>query len=154
MNIRIYQMQPEDIPEVEVIERECFSAPWSESGFREALKSNRNIFLTASAEDVENKNRRIIGYIGMYTAADEGEITNVAVSETARRLGAGRKLVLEAVNAASRFDVSHIYLEVRVSNYPALYLYEKCGFRKCGVRKKFYSDPQEDAFVMVKSAGT
>lgn len=141
-------MKHKDIPETARIEAECFSVPWSEKGFQDALDGDRNIFLTASSG--ERENGKIVGYIGMYTAADEGEITNIAVTGNARRSGTGRLLVEEACLAAQKIGVRSIYLEVRVSNDPAIKLYQTCGFELCGIRKKFYSRPQEDAYVMVK----
>ena len=43
-----------------------------------------------------------------------------------------------------------IFLEVRESNAPAIFLYEKKGFTQCGIRKGFYRNPVEAALLMVK----
>ena len=40
-------------------------------------------------------------------------------------------------------------LEVRISNEPAIRLYEKHGYVRCGVRKGFYELPKEDAYIMI-----
>ena len=45
-------------------------------------------------------------------------------------------------------QIEKIFLEVRVSNIPAISLYEKMGFESLGVRKNFYEHPQEDASIM------
>ncbi len=39
-------------------------------------------------------------------------------------------------------------LEVRVSNNAAISLYKSLGFEEGGIRKKYYSDNNEDALIM------
>ena len=48
-------------------------------------------------------------------------------------------------------NLSFISLEVRVSNTNAIALYEKFGFERVGLRKRFYSNPIEDAIIMTKN---
>lgn len=134
-------MTREDIPEVAAIEKMCFSQPWSEKGFAEGMEASA-FFLVAEEDD------RIIGYIGMYVSAPEGEITNVAVAPNARGKGTGKALVEAVKQWALDHGVTRIVLEVRVSNAPAIHIYETAGFVKLGVRKNFYQFPTEDAFVM------
>jgi ribosomal-protein-alanine N-acetyltransferase len=45
-----------------------------------------------------------------------------------------------------------IFLEVRVSNSPAIELYNKTGFKRVSIRKNYYRlpDGREDALVMSK----
>jgi ribosomal-protein-alanine N-acetyltransferase len=90
----------------------------------------------------------VAGYIGMYLAMDEGEITNVAVAASARKRGIGKALIRELVEKAARRGISRIVLEVRVGNRPAIALYEQMGFRRIGTRKGFYDFPKEDADIM------
>lgn len=137
----IREMTREDIPEVAAIEKMCFSQPWSEKGFAEGMEASA-FFLVAEEDD------RIIGYIGMYVSAPEGEITNVAVAPNARGKGTGKALVEAVKQWALDHGVTRIVLEVRVSNAPAIHIYETAGFVKLGVRKNFYQFPTEDAFVM------
>ena len=101
------------------------------------------IFLVAEEEG------RILGYIGMYLAMDEGEITNVAVMKQERQRGIGGMLLKEIKKEAERRAIARIVLEVRVSNASAIRLYEKEGFQNCGVRKNFYELPREDAYIMI-----
>ena len=84
--MRIRLMTAEDVPAVAAIEKECFSEPWSEQGFLDGMK-NSAIFLVAEDEE------QIAGYIGMYVSEPEGEITNVAVAQSARDRGMGASLV-------------------------------------------------------------
>ena len=125
------------------LEKEIFSQPWSEQGFLDALAMEQNIFFVAE-DDGE-----ICGYIGMYQALDEGEITNVGVSPEKRNAGIGWKLMQAALDAAKEQGIERVVLEVRVSNASAIHLYEKCGFANCGIRKGFYDFPKEDAYIML-----
>ena len=125
------------------LEKEIFSMPWSYEGFRSAVLMPQNVFLVAE-EDGE-----ICGYLGMYTSIDEGEITNVGVAPMSRNKGVGRKLVKAALDMAWQQKLVQVVLEVRVSNASAIHLYETCGFVNVGVRKGFYEQPKEDAYIMI-----
>lgn len=142
-NIKIRRMNPADVPAVAELEAQNFSMPWSEKGFSDALKQPDNIFLVAEMDD-----GTIAAYCGLYSSIDEGEITNVAVSESVRRKGIGFAIVKEMLCQAAGQGIRKIFLEVRQSNLSARRLYEKAGFADCGVRKNFYQKPREDAVVM------
>lgn len=131
------------------LEKEVFSQPWSKQGFLDAIARTENIFFVAEEDGV------VCGYIGMYLVLDEGEITNVAVALDKRGAGIGGMLLVESLAEASRRGVTQVVLEVRVSNVPAIHLYEKYGFVNYGIRKGFYDFPKEDAYIMgrTKDAG-
>lgn len=141
--LRIRKMEPADIPSVASLERDIFSEPWSETGFADALAQRENLFLTAFRPD-----GGVIGYCGLYTAGDEGEITHVAVAENCRRQGTAAALLAELLGWARACGIIRIFLEVRISNEAAIRLYEKYGFETCGVRRGFYRRPTEDALLM------
>ena len=143
MNILVRKMTKEDIPQTAAIEREAFSVPWDEQGFAEAIAQEQNIFSVAECQG------EIIGYCGMYTAADEGEITNVAVKEEFRKHGVGSRILAYMIRQAADKGIAGIYLEVRSSNEVAQKLYRKYGFLAVGTRKNFYRKPDEDAIVMM-----
>ncbi|MGC9112250.1 ribosomal protein S18-alanine N-acetyltransferase [Acidilobus sp.] len=83
-------------------------------------------------------------------SAKVGHVISIAVLAEYRRKGVGSALMHEAINVLkSKYDVDAIYLEVRVSNAPAINLYEKFGFEKARIIKGYYRDG-EDAYVMVK----
>ena len=141
--MQIRKMTTADCKAASQLEKIIFSQPWSEQGFLDAIAMEQNIFLIAEEAG------ELCGYIGMYQALDEGEITNVAVTPDKRNAGIGRKLVQEAVEQAKKQQIKQIVLEVRVSNDSAIHLYEKCGFVTCGIRKGFYDFPKEDAYIMI-----
>lgn len=140
----IREMSASDIDGVAALEAEIFSMPWSARGFADTLHREDVLFLVAC----EGEN--LLGYVGVYCTADEGEITNVAVAQSARRRGVGRALIGELIRALADRKIFRIVLEVRVSNEPALHLYEQEGFAVVGTRKNFYEKPTEDAYVMVR----
>ena len=141
--ITIRKMQVKDALPVSRIEQEIFSKPWSYQGFVDALNLGNAIFFVAEEEG------KIAGYIGMYMSLDEGEITNVAVTAKMRQRGIGGMLLSEMKKEAERRSKAKIILEVRVSNAGAIRLYERNGFKNCGVRKGFYELPKEDAYIMM-----
>ena len=138
----IRRMIFDDIPSAVRIEKECFSLPWSEKSFQDSLERDDTFFLVCE------EGSEITGYIGMYLSFDEGNITNVAVSPLYRKKGYGEALVSAAKELAKENQIQKIFLEVRVSNAPAISLYKKMGFENLGVRKNFYDHPQEDAGIM------
>ncbi len=79
-----------------------------------------------------------------------GHLVSIAVIEEYRRKGIGSLLLSETLRVMREiYKVHSIYLEVRVSNTPAIRLYEKFGFKKARIIKGYYMDG-EDAYVMVK----
>ena len=147
----IRRMTTDDIPVVAEIEKQCFSQPWSEKSFEDSITREDTIFLLCedSVKEPDDACEKVItGYIGMYLSFDEASITNVAVSPEFRKRGYGEQLVLAAKKAAREFGAEAIFLEVRVSNAPAISLYKRNGFEELGIRKKFYEHPVEDAIIM------
>lgn len=143
-NFCIRKMTDRDIPLVAQIEKECFSSPWSEDGLRSELKNSSAEFFVLEAEGT------LAAYMGMHIVLDECYIANVAVKNNFRKRGLGQLLVNNALAVAEEKDCAFITLEVRVSNQPAISLYEKCGFERLGERKNFYSSPTENALIMTK----
>lgn len=141
--MKMRRMESSDVTEVEAIEKNCFSQPWSRQAFRDAVNDNNAVFLVA-----EDEMHRILGYIGMYVSLPEGEITNVAVAEEFRGQGVGRKLVSAIRQWAKEHGLDRVVLEVRSSNQAAIHVYHQEGFVKLGTRKDFYSFPREDADIM------
>ena len=75
---------------------------------------------------------------------------NIAVHPDYRRQGLGEKLVEELVTVLHAAGNTCLTLEVRVSNAPAVSLYEKTGFSRIGLRKNYYRNPKEDALILRK----
>jgi len=83
-------------------------------------------------------------------SARVGHVISIAVLQEYRRRGIGSALMSEALKIfEEKYDVDSVYLEVRVSNQPAINMYEKFGFVKARIIRSYYRDG-EDAYVMVK----
>ena len=92
--------------------------------------------------------RYICGYVGFWVLADEAHITTIAVRDEVRRQGIGELLIMTVIDRSRELFASVVTLEVRVSNTGAQCLYDKYGFNQVGVRKGYYTDNREDAYIM------
>lgn len=97
---------------------------------------------------IMESNNTIAGYACVWAFSDEVHINNFAVNPDFRRKGLGLKLISFIFDKFR--DYKTIFLEVRISNQPAISLYTKSGFEKYFIRKNYYSDG-EDAIVMKKA---
>ena len=133
----------EDAKEIFAIEMECFSVPWSlDSIETELLNEDKKLYYV-----VEDANG-VVGYAGAWIVYDEGQITNIAIRPSARRQGFGAKLTSALIEECFKRGMHEIFLEVRISNLSALSLYRQLGFNVKGMRKNYYSEPKEDAYIM------
>ena len=139
--MQIIPMTAAHIAPLAELEQTCFSAPWSADGLAEELANPHAVFRVAVEGDA------VLGYVGMHHLLDEGFITNVAVFPAARRRGVARALLADLTAYAAAHGLYRITLEVRVSNAPAITLYEGAGYVRDGVRPAFYRDPTEDAAI-------
>jgi ribosomal-protein-alanine N-acetyltransferase len=100
------------------------------------------------SEEVETSREPIVGFVGVWLTLDEAHIVTIAVRESHRGRGIGELLLIAAIALATLNDQDVVTLEVRASNQAAQALYEKYGFKKVGVRHRYYSDNHEDAVIM------
>ena len=90
---------------------------------------------------------QLAGYIAFSLIADEMEILNLAVHPDRRGDGIGAALLERAFDICIKKGIKTSFLDVKVSNEPAIGLYKKFGYVKIGVRKKYYPDTKEDALL-------
>ena len=144
MNFSIINAGAEHLGQIEQLENECFSLPWTRDYIRSQLPDAQHIFLVAVSGE------RLLGYVGMMYVLDEGYISNVAVAKSRRRQGIADALIDELTRRAAKLSLAFMTLEVRESNVPAIALYKKHGFTEVGKRKNYYELPREDALLMTK----
>ena len=145
MKVRIVNASPRHLPELETLEKRCFSLPWTEEMLMGQLPDDSHEFLAA-----ESETGGLLGYVGMMTVLDEGYISNVAVAPEQRRQGIADALITELLERAALRALSFVTLEVREHNEPAIALYAKHGFAPVGQRKNYYEAPVENAILMTK----
>lgn len=140
-----------DAPELAALEAECFSSSWTEERYRDIFSAMAAHRLPPfMAFGLREKDGTLAAYVslGLYHAARELEVYNIAVRESRRRRGYGAILLGRVLEAAKRGAFTRAVLEVRTSNAPALALYTGAGFLEYGRRKGYYADTGEDALVL------
>ena len=142
MEFRIVDVGAEHIPQIEEIERECFSRPWTAEQLKSQMRDAQHEFIATM------DGGRVLGYVGLMYVLDEGYISNVAVHPDARRQGIGDALIDVLAAKAAELELAFLTLEVRESNAPAIALYAKHGFHPVGKTKNYYDAPKEDAVLM------
>jgi ribosomal-protein-alanine N-acetyltransferase len=139
----VREMTEEDIRDVCIIERACFAIPWTEEAFQLEIRQNK-----LARYVVVEVQGMIVGHGGMWKIIDEAHITNIAVHPDYRGRGYGNLIVEKLIKIAKKEKVFRMTLEVRKSNTLAQNLYQKYGFKSCGIRPKYYQDNNEDAVIM------
>ena len=140
--MQICKMKKSDATELEALDRECFSVPWSEASFVEEAENDLATYYVCKDED------KIVAYGGYWKVYDEGQITNIAVLPQYRKRKIASRLLERIIADCNEYN--RIILEVRESNIPAICLYEKYGFKKVGIRKNFYHSPTENGITMIR----
>ena len=145
MEYSICDVTAAHIPQIEQLEKQCFSLPWTTELLQSQMKDAQHEFIAALAPD-----GTVLGYVGMMYVLDEGYISNVAVSPDYRRQGIADALITRLCEICTELELSFVTLEVRAGNAPAIALYEKHGFQRVGLRRNYYERPKEDALIMTK----
>ena len=126
----------EDIFQIAELEKQCFSDPWSFPMLADTFFGERT--LTVAAEE------------GGVLAGDEADLANIAVAEGFRRRGLAQEMLSLLEGEVRAAGGRKMFLEVRVSNAPAMALYLKAGYTGRYARPRYYGDG-EDALVMEKN---
>jgi ribosomal-protein-alanine N-acetyltransferase len=90
----------------------------------------------------------VLGYGGFWLLVDEAHICTIAVDPHWRCRGLGELLLLSLLERGMALNASRSTLEVRASNQAARALYLKYGFEIVSRRKRYYTDNNEDAYIM------
>lgn len=117
------------------------AAQWSQSAYE-------NLHSAGEQAWIAEQEGCVTGFFVARALVGEMEILNLAVAPSARRKGVGRALFGAALSWATSQGATRIFLEVRASNTSAILFYRQEGFRKSGVRNRYYSDPPEDALIL------
>ena len=142
--MKYVRMDETHVEQVARLEADCFSNPWSLHSITSELNNPLSLWFVAIEGD------KVVGYVGSQFVLDEADMMNLAVSENYRHQRIGENLVNVLVEHLKKRFVKSLTLEVRISNEPAIHLYEKLGFLQVGCRPRYYVNPREDALILRK----
>ncbi|HEY8298640.1 MAG TPA: ribosomal protein S18-alanine N-acetyltransferase [Candidatus Baltobacteraceae bacterium] len=141
--LTIASMTEHDIKEVMRIEAQSFATTWPENAFHNELHENKLAhYFVGRIDD------RIVAYGGIWVILEDSHVTTIAVTPEYRGRKFGEYLLLHMLEVAIDRGASWMTLEVREGNAGAQALYRKYGFTTVSTRKGYYSDNNENAFVM------
>lgn len=143
-DIKIRPMNAADLDAVLAIERSSFKTPWKREHFEAELAADYSFPFVAVC------NTEIVGFVCLMSLFEEAQILDIAVRMDQRGRKVGLLLMEHAETVAREKRAEILSLEVRSSSIPAISLYERCGFRKTGIRARYY-DSCEDAVLMEKN---
>lgn len=141
---------PADLDGVLAIEAASFNNPTTREWYEGELKRPDVCFIYV----LRTKDEPVAGFCAFWRVAEQVHINNLAIRPELRAQGLGGRLLQAVIAEAARLGASHATLEVRRSNVAALRLYEQAGFSQAGVRPNYYTQPIEDALVLVFSSGS
>jgi ribosomal-protein-alanine N-acetyltransferase len=125
------------------LENLLFSSPWSKEQYTDLLRAG----LCSLWGLMRGEELAAYAAVSASMAAAELELYNIAVHPSRRRLGLGSSLLGVILEEARRQGFTRVVLEVRAGNVPAIGLYRSLGFTPCGLRRNYYTKPDEDAVI-------
>jgi ribosomal-protein-alanine N-acetyltransferase len=138
-------MHMRDLAQVSALDALCQPHPWGPANFQGELLRGASGF----AQVLTDPQGALVGYVCAWTVLDELHIGNIGVDPHWRRKGLARELMGDAHAWARGCGATLAHLEVRAANDAAIALYERLGYRRVGVRRGYYADNGEDAFLLV-----
>lgn len=138
---------PEDLDTLVQIESKVHLVPWNRAHFEAELEKPFSHLWVLTDDETDTE---IAAYLTFWILGEEAEILNIVVNLDHRGLGFAKYLLQKALNESLRKGVRRIGLDVRLSNAPAIRLYERQKFAITRIQKGFYTHPYpEDAYRMV-----
>lgn len=144
----IREMMEHDLSQVIQLEKELFVVPWSLKDFMYEVKENPFSCCYVMIDD-----EKVIAYIVYWIAYEKAEIATIGVSSVYQRQGIASQMLERCIDEVHMKECENITLEVRQSNTKAIGLYKKFGFEEKAIRKNYYQDNHEDAYLMEKRIG-
>lgn len=140
----IRPMVNKDISRIVALENELFSHPWSEDEFLFELDKN-----PYASYWVIEKDGLIVAYLGAWFEHENVQITTLGVCKRNQGKGYAKRLMAHLMVLIKKNQGEKVSLEVRKSNIAAIELYESFGFKQVAIRKDYYVQPIEDAYLML-----
>jgi len=140
---RIERMTDAHLEAVVALERACFLVPWTRTQVAQSHLMAGAIAL------VLMQSEELIGYALVQMSADEAELLRIAVAPMNSRKGYGSQLLRECIARARSSGCNVLFLEVRAGDMGAQAFYATAGFRRVSLRKRYFSNPVDDAHILM-----
>ena len=153
LNVRLLPMAVRDLDEVIEIEGCATESTWTKGNFADSLNAGYWAYCLRRLAEDDDQSDELIAYCVLMPTIDELELLNITVHPSYRKKGYAQKILSIMDDVALSRSMQSIFLEVRVSNQPAISLYKKLGYEEFGLRKDYYplsSGGREDAILMKK----
>lgn len=145
--MKVRQYGREDLPALVAIQEKNPLAPqWPPIEYGRLADGPGGLILVAELETMEPV--KILGFAAFRRVIDEAELLTIAVDPEHQQQGVGLALLQQARHRLLEAGARRVFLEVRRSNRAALALYQSSGFGLHSLRKDYYHDPREDAYVL------
>lgn len=120
-----------DVSAMAALHALCFDGQdrWSETQIAGSLA------LETTVGFVAREAKEIVGFLLAQKVGEEAEILTLCVRPAHREQGIGAALVEKLLAETEAFS---FFLDVAEDNHSARRLYERCGFRPCGGRPRYY----------------
>ena len=145
MNYNICKATINELDEIYNLQNAEIHTLISYNSLKEDLTNNNKYYLIA-----KNASNVVLGVIGISLNVDHADIIYILVKNEYKNIGIGSNLLSSAIKYCQSIDITNIFLEVRPSNNIAIKLYENFGFEKISIRKNYYPDNNEDAYIYIK----
>lgn len=139
--IEIKKMEIEDYEQIAENLQKEFDSFWTPSILKSELENKMSQYIVAKEND------KVVGFAGIMILPDDVEITNIVTRSTERKKGIGNLLLEKLIEMSKNTQKEIISLEVNQKNAVAIHLYTKFGFKKIGMRKKYYNGT-DNAIIM------
>lgn len=139
-SLDIRWMLQDDINDVMLIEKECFTIPWQKKDFQTCLAKKSIVCIVAKISG------RIIGFIIYERMKKRLQLLNLAIHPKYRRRGIASTLIKKVTTRKEDDACIIVAAEVRESNLSCQLLLKNCGFIASQILPKYYVDTEEDAY--------
>ena len=143
---------PSDVPGLLELERLASTHPWTARQMADEVARGASdcvlVLEGPEGRSGQGGQGRLRAYLALRVVLDEVHVMNLAVAPGQRRRGLGRWLLGFGMRRAARAGARRALLEVRRTNAAAVALYESLGFRRTGMRPRYYRQPEDDALLL------
>ena len=129
---QISDVNKKDYKKISQIEKQLFEYPWN---IKDLSKYAEQEYFKIWKIELN----KIIGYVLFFDIKNEIEIIKIGITKDHQRKNCGSFFI----NEMKKKGTQNIFLEVSSANIEAINFYYKNGFKKTGIRKKYYQVKDE-----------